>query len=352
MLLFSDGFNHYGNLLEGTDLLEKWSAIEGGGSSYRTTGRLSGLAALSMDGAGNYRRLKKSFGQTYEELIVGVALKRVATSYPTMTFLEFWSSGSLQVQIRSASDGAVEVATDPNASSALAVSSKKMAHGYWYYVEVRVYPHPTSGSIHIRVDGADWLQQTGLNLAPTASGADTIALVDDTDAYSRTVFADLYVQDNSYTTNNDFLGDTYVLLYLPNASAQAEWSPVGASTNVEAIAEQFHDDDATYIAASTVNLEDRYYIAQYGTSYDVSSGSVRGMLMWHWARMDSGSGQLTGVLVRRIGSASYGKMSAPMTITGTYAYASYSVQQDDVPGGGEWSACSLADTEFGFVREQ
>jgi hypothetical protein len=128
----------------------------------------------------------------------------------------------------------------------------------WYYYEVKVFCHPTSGSVEVRIDGNTVVSLTGIN---TKAG---------TDSFHNNVLISLqycnidnyYICDGSGDTLNNFLGPCRVIGLFPNEdSTPLDWAPSTGTSHYTLIDEQYITS-SDYLLSSTQGAVDYYKYPQ------------------------------------------------------------------------------------------
>jgi hypothetical protein len=104
----------------------------------------------------------------------------------------------------------------------------------WYYLEIQVTPHATTGSYEIRIDSETVLSGSGVNTADTGSaGADAVQFI------SGAIMDNIYINDSDGIVNNSFLGKQVVEGILPNSDGtNLDWTPSSGTTHYNLV-----DDD-------------------------------------------------------------------------------------------------------------
>ena len=109
----------------------------------------------------------------------------------------------------------------------------------WYYFELKVVSHPSTGSFEFRCNEVVDISDTGLN---TAESGDAGVDVFDWEFDNATWYIDdMYYLDNTGAVNNDFLGDCVIEGRLPTGDgATTDWTPSAGSDHFALL-----DDPAT-----------------------------------------------------------------------------------------------------------
>jgi hypothetical protein len=149
-----------------------------------------------------------------------------------------------------------------------------LATDTWYYIEVLMTTHPTTGAYELRVDGVNVLSGSNVDTEFTGTNNhDTIRFGGSADGYK---YDDIYVLNTSGSVNNTFLGDREVVGLLPNAVGDsADWTNSAASgDNFEYVDEAGSDGDSTYNESNTTNHVDLYNFENLTGSSDINGIQV------------------------------------------------------------------------------
>jgi hypothetical protein len=258
MLLFADGFNHYGSVTANM-LLGAWAAFEtvsGGSTTLSTaqarTGTRSLLTANGGINSGNVGA-RFAFGKTAITCGVGVGL-----------FMATLPSANAQVvkQIRDnannpilticmQSDGSICARKGDRTGTVLAISDSILTAGTFNFIETKAVFDTVAGSVQVKVNDVTKISIGSLNLGSVGGAQCFIGL--QVNGGPNSYWADIFAWDDSGTYNNDFMGPQRILTIFPNGdTAQADWSKNGAATGYDCIDEVPQDGDTTYLRSGTV----------------------------------------------------------------------------------------------------
>lgn len=178
------------------------------------------------------------------------------------------------------------------AGTLIAQSAANVWDDNWHYIQLSATIHATTGRVIIYVDGTNVVDFTG-NTKNTGTsnnidlvrfkaskyvGASTLVQIDD-----------LYVCDNTGSTNNTFLGDVRVQSLVPTgAGSSTQLAPTGSANNWQNVSEVPYNN-ATYNASSTVGQTDLYTLGDLtaGTTGVFATQSVA-----HMQKSDAGTGNV------------------------------------------------------------
>lgn len=340
MLLFTDSFDGYST----SELASRWNW---GGSGTWTieaaTGR-NGTQCLRLSSgsssAGTYISRSVPASQT---IIVGFAI--YVNTMPTgdvMAF-SFWEDSTKHVVIRATSAGGF--AAYRNTTLLGSTAAGLFTTNTWYYVEIKVTIHDTTGSVVMKVDGTTVLNLTNVDtrnggavgtinlLFPFSDGSGST-----TTSFGATRIDDMVVMDTSGSSCNDFLGDVRVQARFPTGAGNySQWTPVSGAnyTNVD---DNPPNNDTDYVASGTPGQKDSYTheaISPLATTIHAIAVNMR-------ARKDYGGTREIRALMRHSGTDATGAAKAVGT--------SYSYHQQifhDVPGGTGWTQAQVNAAEAG-----
>ena len=268
--------------------------------------------------------------------ISGVALYSATIRYDQY-FLGFANSANnMNVELRVNTLGRLYVSIRQGAAY-YGTNVSTAAH-HWYYVEMKVYCASSGGYVIVRLNGVEILNVSGINTAYNSGNPNTERFrISGEDAF---FFDDWYICDNSGTKNNDFLGDIKVLSYTPSRNgSHIDFSPVGATSNYQAVNEALQNSDTNYVTQSGIGMYDLY-----GFTAPSISGSLLGIQQTVTARKDDSGTRF----IKLIGS--YGSNNAESSsISLLDSYRTYfNIYESRIGTNEDWSFNDLNSAEFGF----
>ncbi|RWB68357.1 hypothetical protein [Mesorhizobium sp.] len=240
-LLTFAGFDHISTSVD----FANYPGWTSSGLLTKTAGLLGGFAITASS---SIRDAIFQTGSTFSTLIAGFRFRANTIPASTFDFFKFLDSTSTQCGLSLKADGTVIFWRGTNAT-VLATSTTVLAAGSWYFFELKVTFHNTTGAYEFRIGGVTEFSGSGANTRNTANnyatGTDMIC--------NGSVYAydDYYLADTSGgAPANDFLGVIRVEASYPTAAdGTSQWTP-NASTNVSRVNEAAADDDTTYNSAS------------------------------------------------------------------------------------------------------
>jgi hypothetical protein len=322
-LLYMDGFDVGDSVL-------RWATSGTIRMNYGMTPRLSGGMALQIDTpvnittAGLFRAFLPS-AQVY----IGAALQVTLETTPSsnvVAFFQLYGDGGVtsHLYLHRSQNNAVALyrgAPTGTASSPggtlLAQTAAGVLDGYWHSIEMSATIDSATGHVVVNVDGVKMIDFTGnTRNGGTLTTLDTIKFqVVNWNGSCPIVLDDLYICNNTGTTNNTFLGDIRVQTMLPNAAGSStQLTPTGSANNWQNVAEVPYND-ATYNTSAVVGQRDTYGLSDLvaGTDKVYAVQTVT-----HANKSDAGAANMK-VALKSGASVNYGPVQ-PLGTTNT-AYA-------------------------------
>ncbi len=337
-LLWIDGFEQYAGQ---ADLLDAYSTASAVAISI-VTGRNTGAGnnkALEIDfnGVSLQRRLSAESTST---IVVGFAWQKATAFANNFDIIRLYNNATEMITLRQQTSG--EIIVDRGSTQLFSTSGLGLLTGTWYYIELKIFIHDTTGTVELWVDGVKEIDETSVDTRNgTPSTITHLYLMGDSfDAQ----FDDLYVLDDSGADATDRLGDSRVETVFPDADgATNNFTAVGAgTTNADRVDDgSTPDDDTTYNHSSTAADKDLYGFAALQGQVD----SVFAVQVTLYARKEE-----TGErLVRTVARSNVTEVqSADLTIGTQYRYLS-NMYENDPNGGINWTEAAVNAAQFGIV---
>ena len=131
--------------------------------------------------------------------------------------------------------------------------------GAWYFVEMKIKCHDTTGEYEVKVGGETVLSGTGVDTKQGTNNYHDIAGFRAVPASRAAQYDDFYICDSSGSTHNDFLGDCKIIRLDPDGDDTTNWGTSTPSANhYENVDEVETDDDTSYIEESTSTTTDLF----------------------------------------------------------------------------------------------
>lgn len=263
-LLFMDSFDTSST----AQLGRKWTTLVGS-PAITTSNPRNGPQCLQLDRG--WRVLKGFANQ--QSWVVGFGL-RVAhvtgTRNPLLGFVDI--SGFYQCSLCLSSNNILEFCfrgsqNDPGTAVSGGAALQTISLDTWYSIQVKVTIADSIGAntCQVRVNNDLWITvDAGEDLQSTANAYANILVLEGHAAATNVTdlkMDDLYVLDDSGSTNNDFLGDCRVEALLPDGNGttnQFNGSDGNSVDNYLLVDEVPADDDTTYVEDSTATNQDLY----------------------------------------------------------------------------------------------
>jgi len=258
-LKFFDGFDSYAVNSDAGTIWDSSSSCD----FFITTGRFGGNC-IRVYNTSPGDVLSKTFPNSNNTWIVGFAFKvfDVASVAP---ILEIKDSGVAQVELSITNDGTLTF--NRNGTLLKNSDSLKLVNNTWYYIEVKVVID-NSGSYEVRVNGIPWIIGTG-DTQNIDAHANYITIPGQAGAYQH-FYDDFYICDGSGTIQNDFLGESKVIYYVPNAELSPNDFTAITGSNFSNLST--NNGDTTYITSSTLNARENYQFSDLDYNYNMIHG--------------------------------------------------------------------------------
>jgi hypothetical protein len=293
-LLFVDGFEPYGTSAGSAPVgrANKWSGPSTGDHDSTTiiAGRFDGFAIRPSSNDSNFCHLPtpRDWGQL-TDLVCGVAfrIETMPSNYRELIMFRsntsadevgvaVLSTGALRVFRQTADTGGGGVALEDTATGLIEANK-------WYYLEFKAHiANSPNGSYVLHLDGAEVAEATGVDTQTSQAWADHVRLVGRQQSGSNNstfvAYDDFYFLSGTGSPT-DFLGPRHVYTIFPTAAGDdAEFTP-SAGNNHEAVDDNGHDTDSTYIESNVENGQDLYQFGNLPTGVtDVEAVVVYGIV--------------------------------------------------------------------------
>jgi hypothetical protein len=260
-LKFIEGFESFGTNLD-TDI----SGHIGYGWWYNgveklVAGRISGYG-LSDAYASDFDVANSNIGlnaalDVNDTIIAGLAFQHTVAGVSTWKwhYTPSYTDADMGVNLLfNTSAGTITVRFGTTTLETIAAT---LAVGIWYYVELKVYSHPTAGTIEIKLNGTTICSLTN-QVTSTAS-----VVKHNWFSYfwgmrqKHSWIDDIYVFDSTGDTCNDFANVPHVIGIFPDGDSSVAWTPSTGSTNFNLVDETL-DNDIDYVSTSTQGATDLY----------------------------------------------------------------------------------------------
>jgi len=253
MLLFVDGFEHYGT--DETNMLAGLWAAFSVTPELSTTFARTGTYSLWLKGRTGSPEQTCRFALGSTNITVGVGYGIYCPNLPSSNALFYTKLASaaaadiLSVIVQS--DGSICVRKGDETGAVVDISDAVITAGTFHHIEFKTVFDTVAGAVEVRVNGVTVLMIGGLNLG--AVGAASVIFTNDLPTGIGYYIDDVFAWNDVGSYNNDFLGAQRVLTVYPAAdTAQADFTKNGAGTGIGCINQVAPDGDTTYLGSAVV----------------------------------------------------------------------------------------------------
>jgi hypothetical protein len=210
----------------------------------------------------------------------------------------------------------------------------------WYFVEMKVKCHDTTGTAEVRVNGTNVLSATGLDTEPGALGYfTTVELGYQGSSYCR--YDNLYICTGAGSVNNDFLGPIHVVELRPDADYSNTFiNHTPSAFSYENVDESESDENTAYAQDNAVGAEEMF-------EYEALSGldSVIGVALDARLRTNTGVTEtFQHRVVSNVTSQNSGDVDTDVETFQTYTY----VVEQDPDTSAAWITSGVNAAKFGI----
>ena len=332
-LLWLDGFEQYENI---ADILDAYvSSVTA--STTIETGRNTGAGNnKAMQLGFNTTNMQKRLGETTSTVVVGFAFQGVGLT--TLDIMRLYNSSTEMIVLRQSGG---EIYIDRGSTNLGNTTGANILGGNWYYIELKVFIHDSTGTVQVWVDGVSRLSLTSQD---TKNGTPNTITSLWLGGYSGDhLYDDLYVLDDSGTDATDVLGDCRVETVFPDADgATNNFTAVGTgTTNADRVDDgSTPDDDTTYVHSSTATNKDLYGFA--ALAGDIDTVYAVGVAL-RVRKTEAGFRTIATVArsnVTEVDGSDHG-----LGVSWRYANEIY---ENDPDGGGAWDEAAVNAAQFGI----
>jgi len=214
--------------------------------------------------------------------------------------------------------------------------------GQWYYIEVDVTIHDSTGTYDVFVDGSSIMSDTGVDTKNgTTTDVNNIEFVSTTTTDMK--IDDLYILDDAGTDNTGPLGDCRVETVFPDADGnENDFTRVGGGTNnYEAVDDGLTpDDDTTYNWSATATDRELYNFAALAGSVGTVFGVDAKMLV---RKEDAGVREVR--TIARNGTTEV--ESGNLTLGVDWQFVN-NIYENNPNGGSDWIESTVNTAQFGL----
>lgn len=337
-MVLMEGFDLYGDV---ADLRRRHVDTSSGGGSF-VTGRNGTGQALSMAGASNTLYLQIP-DTALSEYVIGFAWRMNDNGGTGHTMIQFREDNTVHTYVRVEVGGAL-TAYRNSSINFLGTSPGVILPKNWYYIEMRILIHDSTGTLDIQVDGVNVLSLSAIDTRQGLNGViNNIAFFKDNSTDPQ--IDDLYLLDVTGLTLNDFLGDVTIETVLPDGDgATNDFTQLSGLTNWEMVDDgATPDDDTTYNSSATVDHIDLYT----GAALTVAHDTVHCVSVLNHTRKEDAGFRTVRALCRNNVTTNEG---AARAAGNEYRYQE-GIFETDPDGGGAWTTADVDSSQFGVTIE-
>ena len=222
-------------------------------------------------------------------------------------------------------------------------SSFNITANLWGYLELKlVCRNGVNGSYEVWMNEVSIMSGSGVNLADTGSdGADGFSIGGNTGFQ----FDDLYILDNTGTTNTANLGEQVIVGIVPNAEGhQIDWTPSTGLDNSALVDDPTTaPNDGDYVSTATLNAEDYY---DYENMPSTGLGTINGMRIVHGANLDTAGART--VQPRYYNGSVEFDLGGDFVVDGVNIFEHETVVELNPDTGVKWTKTDIDNGEFGM----
>lgn len=333
-LLFIDGFDHYG------ELLEKWDVRRLGqfdGTIVQDRGRFT-PGALKIGGSSAEGDLVK-FLDISSEVIIGHAAQ-----YDSDCLYDIEVHGASGTPlIGKITIDAPDIKLKDSNDSTVATATNALTAGVWSYIEVRIKSHATLGEIELKVNGSAAASATGLD---TSGGSIEEFNIDMHPTSDDVWVDDFYVLNTEGSSNNTFLGDVRVTALRPKANGSVNNFTPTEATNWESTDETLHDGDTSYVEAGQLGAAEDYTNKTFA-DVGLAPGTIFGAQVVN-ATKKTDAGRLDYKDEMVIAGVRFDKGVDIVSTSGSYKMTTF-IRDTDPSDSATWTEAKIAAVGSGFT---
>ena len=334
MLLFIDGFDHYAT----ADITKKWTSQIGTLTIGAAGRRLSGQLRI----AANTSYVTKTFAST-ASWVIGFAYSAATLPTTAITLAELRDAGTQQCELRLNPDGTLSV-TRAGVAVTNGTSATALSVGAYYYIEwkVTIADSIAANSCKVRVSNVDVINvAAGQDLKATANAfANQLRIGNTTATTVVGDYDDLYVCDQSGSTNNDFLGDCRVDTQFPNGDGATNNFVTSTGTTHYTLVDESTPNTTDYVDSSTVGDRDLY---DFANLTPLAASTVYGVQVSTAANKDDAGSRSVAVTAR---SGTTNVDGATQALSTSQLYFSSIFEADSASSA--WTQTSVDAAQFGI----
>lgn len=340
-ILFIDGFDHYAT----SDILKKWSNNENTSWTIAPTSGRRGGGAIAMDYSGY--SLIKNLSEPTSTIVLGHAMYAVSyngSAYQPIITLS--DAGTLQFLVGVQADGSISVKNGildntTYTGTIIGMSSPGiMLFGVWQYIEIKATISKTVGSVVVRVNGVAVINISNVITQVTANPYIT-GISYSIRGSANSMLDDLYICNQTGTTNNNFLGDSRIDTLYPTRNGSKSQFTTSSGTDHWSLVNDITPNKTSYVSSNTIGAMDTYgFSGISGTATSIYGVQVTNAAL----KDDSGNRSISNVVISG-NTTTQSKVMALSTSQNFYS----SIQEVDPATQTAWVPGGVNVAEFGTV---
>jgi hypothetical protein len=277
-----------------------YDTVGGNNHAYGSSGsgRWGGVTRyLQLTQNGDY--IEKNFSNVARR-IVGIAVWFNSMATNLKPLFRFYDGVTLQVEVRITTSGEIEVLQ--NTTQRGITAAGVILQQNWYYLEVDVTIHGSTGAVTVRKNGVAVLTLTNINTQTSGAAQQNrvrISGITANNAGFETRICDYYVLNTSGSVANALLGDSQVEMLVPDGAGNSTQFTPSSGSNWQRVNERATSDgDSNYVQSATNGHIDLYTMGALTSA----NGSVAGVAVKAWAKKTDVDPRELGLGIRSGGS--------------------------------------------------
>jgi len=259
MILWADGFDHYGGTGNEANMTAgAW--VEVVGAALSNTQARTGTYSMQFN-LGGPDRIRSVFGAAQTTAKMGAAfyLTALPDGNDSLFLFQFNdAANACQVAIMLQSTGAVAAYRGApyggGGGVLLSTSSALVSANAWNHIEAKVIIDDSAGAVEVRLNGVTIVNVAGADTKFTANTETSQVQIGHGQNLLQNApwYVDDVVASNaSGSVNTDFLGDRKVYTDFPNAdTADVDWTPNSGANRYSRINDATPDGDTSYVSST------------------------------------------------------------------------------------------------------
>lgn len=280
--LFVDGFESFGSTpgAAPVGLINKWVenfSLTHTGDTLQS-GRWNGMSCRPRATSGATAGAEINLVTQYTTLICGFAFRVSAMPAILRELVNFSTTSGTEVGVSVLSTGKLRVnRNDPTVAIQDSTLSDLVRPNRWYYLEFKALV-ANSGTFDVYLDGVQVAFSSNSGDTQTTNAFATIVRLCGRSSTGNNVnvdvdYDDCYILDTS-ATPNDFLGPRHMYTVFPDGAGDDTDLTPNTGSNFQAVDDDGHDTDTTYVATTTDLAQDLYTFGAVSGASDIDVVAV------------------------------------------------------------------------------